>query len=220
MISEVTPVIIDDWIDYLKDLPRTDRRKTFEHEFNLLSGILKFYAEFDDSFKNPIRPRHRKNIRVQSYSGVQNKHLNPEDFLKFHSELLKGKNGDLFGTMARVQFFQALRVSEVAALHWEDIKWNNNQAGRSEIHVSKSVFFSRSKNQEPSLQNSFKNSRSNNGLKVAPLLKDSYEALVQYRKKNETQGLIFLLNGKLLTYRQIQNAYDSAFKRSDWKEQG
>ncbi len=214
-MNEITPGIIDDWIDFLKSLPRTERRKSFEHEFNLLSAILKFYAEFDDTFESPIKPRHRKNIRLQSFKGSKSKFLTPEEFFKFRAELLNGPNGILFWTMSTVQFFQALRISEAAGLFWEDVKWDTQNIENSQLHVSRSVFFSRQANTEPEILNSFKNSKSNNGLKVAPLLKESCNALLDYGKGFEKKGQIFKQpDGKLLTYRQIQNAYDSAFKRA------
>ncbi len=217
-ISEITPTVIDSWINYLRDLPRTNRRGSFTHELNLLSGVLKFHAEYDDSFQLPIKPRHRKNAIIQKAStGKKDKYLNLEDFFKFRKYLLDGPYGRTFWTMATIQYFQALRISEVAGLHWEDIKWNLEELSNSEVHISKSVFFSRKKGMEPVLQNSFKNSEVNGGVKTAPLFKESYLALEDYQGKADRnkKGLMFTQeDGSLFTYRQIQNAYDLAFKKA------
>lgn len=214
-MNQLFPATIDEWIEFLKSFPRTKRRKGFEHEFNLLCSIFKFYADFDDTFESPLKPRHRKNIKLKDFSGVKGKFLTLEEFFKFRTELAKDRSGSLFATMATVQFFQALRISEVAGLFWEDIKWDAESPENSQVHVTRSVFFSRQANSKPELLNSFKNSKSNNGLKVSPLFQESYKALVEFRKSDEKKGLIFAsCEGQLLTYRQIQNAYDSAFRRA------
>ena len=215
MISEVTPTLVDQWIEFLKQLPRTKRRKSFRHELDLLSGILKFYSEYDDDFKLPMKPRHRRNIYLGSFSGVQNKGLTDKEFFQFRQALLKFKDGELFAALATLQFFQALRISEAAGLYWSDIDWDLESPSRSKIRISRSVFFSRTKGQKPSLLNSFKNSKANKGMKTLPLMKESHQTLIKLQDAVLKEGLIFKQkNGDLLTYRQIQNAFDSAFKKA------
>lgn len=216
-MSHITPKVIDEWIEYLKGLQRTSRRSSFEHEFNLFSGIMKFYAEHDDSFISPVKLRHRRDIKVKSYSGVKSKFIPESDFLKFREELLKGKNGELFYTMATVQFYQALRVSEVAALEWSDVSLDTQNPENSVLSVSKSVYFARTKGMAPTVLNSFKNSKVNDGIKVAPIFRESGQALMSYKNSCSTlTGLIFKQdNGNVFTYRQIQHAYDEAFKGAE-----
>ncbi len=215
-ISCIAPNVIDEWIEWLKSLSVTNRRSSFRHEFDLLSGILNFYKEYDDRFLSPVRPRHRKNLRIKSVFGIKNKSLKESEFLKFREALMNGPNSDLFATLATVQFYQALRISEAAGLHWEDIQMNIDELESSTIHVSKSIHFSRKKGVASSLAHSFKNSTANDGMKVAPILKESGTSLLNYKSQfPNASGLIFTQpNGEILTYRQIQFAYDNAFKNA------
>lgn len=210
-MHEITPSAVDSWFDYIKSLPRTDRRKSFSHEYNLLSGIIKYYADKDDSYQLPFRPRHKKALKVSSSERPsKSKFMSIEDFLRFRNALKGGPDGHLFSAMATVQYFQALRISEVTGLRWTDINWNLRQ-----ISITQSVFFQRSKGVSPEIVNGFKNSHVNGGEKTSPLFKESFDALQAYKKLKVQEGLVFLQdNGDLLTYRQIQYAYDCAFKKA------
>lgn len=216
MISEITPFVIDDWINWLKDLDLTNRRASFKHEYDLLSGILKFYSGYDDDFKSPLKRRHRQNIILRDSGTVKGKFISEEEFLKFRENLLSLPDGKTFAAMATVQFYQSLRISEVSAICWEDLKIVPDNLSRTTIHISRSVFFSRKKGAKPEIQNSFKNSKGNNGIKVLPLLKESYDVLFSLKEANAKHGLVFLdQNKELFSYRQIQHAYDSAFKMAE-----
>jgi integrase len=210
-MHELTPSVVDAWIDHIKSLPRTVRRKSFVHEYNLFSSIVKFYADKDDTYQLPFRPRHKKALRLSLTSkNLTNKYMSVEDFLKFRDALKDGPNGQLFSAMATVQYFQALRISEVVGLRWTDINWTLGQ-----IYITQSVFFSRSKGIAPKIVNGFKNSQVNGGEKSSPLFKESFDTLQVYQNSKTQSELIFLQNnGELLTYRQIQYAYDCAFRKA------
>jgi integrase len=63
----------------------------------------------------------------------------------------------------------------------------------------------------------FKNSDSfDDGVKEQPVFPESYDALqaMLEESKDRKSGLLFELDGKHLEYRQVQHAYDLAFRRA------
>lgn len=214
-MDEITPTIVDQWINHLKSLDRRNTRRCFTHELNLLSGIIRYYCLFDDFYESPIRERHRQLIKLNNVSAIKSKDLTEPEFFKFRSELEKYDDSLIFVTLATVQFYQALRISEAAALRWEDIKWNNHEVEKSRIRVSRSLFFPRVKGERPVIQDSFKNGKQNGGIKEAPIMRESAIYLKALSaEQTDKSGFIFSINGELLTYRQIQHAYDTAFKNA------
>ncbi|MEK6774970.1 MAG: hypothetical protein AABY64_13595 [Bdellovibrionota bacterium] len=208
--------VVDDWIDFLLESPRTHRRSTFIHELDLLSAILNFHIEYSDNFVSPIKKRHRKAIQVKD-SEFRGKDLSESDFFKFRSELSKLKHGHLFSTMATVQFFQALRVSEVAAIHWEDIVLNDISPVESRIIISRSIKWIRKAGAIPRLENNFKNSKANGGLKEQPIFEETYKRLTAFSNAEEeaaelTDVMPFLLESKLVDRGAVYS------KASLWQE--
>lgn len=120
---------IDRWIDSLKDprgsFMKSVRRKSFDHELSLLGTILKYYGEYyDDSrYRYPIKERHQKAVKLNRESKPKSRDLTVEEFSGFCEKLREQPNGEIFSAMATVQYFQALRISEVAGLFWEDVSF-------------------------------------------------------------------------------------------------
>lgn len=205
--------VVDDWVDYLLKLPRTHRRRNFDHEIDLLSAILNFYREHKDGFVSPIRRRHKKVLKLKD-ADCKRKDLTEPEFHHFKNELVKLKHGKLFGLLATVQYYQALRISEAAGLHWEDVHISDLRPQESRLVVSKAIKWLRVAGAKPILEHSFKNSKGKAGPKEQPLFSESYRAIVN-EKPEIARGPIFRVNGELLTYRQIQNAYDTAFRNAE-----
>lgn len=115
--------------------------------------------------------------------------------------------------LATVQFYQALRISEAAGIHVEDLREFNTRLN-ARLRISKSVRYL--PNKKGVIQDSFKNALSNNGAKESPLFPQSYLALKEILEatKIETGPIFLQANGELLTYRQIQFAYNQAFKKA------
>lgn len=201
--------VVDDWIDYLLKLPRTHRRHSYDHEIDLLTAILNFYREYKDGFVSPIRKRHKKALKLKDVD-LKRKDLNEAEFLSFRRELEKLKHGRIFSLLATVQYYQALRISEAAALHWEDIQINDISAHESRLVVSKSLKWLRVAGAEPILEFNFKNSKGKAGPKEQPLFHETYAALIAGRP-DIAKGPMFRVGGEFLSYRQIQHVYDCAF---------
>lgn len=126
-IHEITPQRLDLWLDELKTPGKwTLKRKMFKNELKLLSTVLNYYGSYHDDpdFHFPIKKRHRLGIELHRRT-VKNKDLSEKAFLTFRESLrtLNG-TGELMAALATVQYYQALRISEAAALHWEDVDLN------------------------------------------------------------------------------------------------
>lgn len=218
-INDLTPHVVDGWLVRLKaDALASERkttRKSFEHELTLLTVILKYYGEYrdDPNFRHPVKARHRKAAQLNRRTIPKQKDMSEDEFLKFREELSKGSHADVMVPLATVQYYQALRVSEAAALHWEDILFDAVEPVKSRLRVVRSAFWPRKKGMCSEVRPGFKNSKACGGVKYQPLFRGSYEELAEFQN-GAASGLIFQVDGQLLEYRQIQYAYDSAFKRS------
>lgn len=218
-IESFTPNVIDQWIDYLKEPKNgfvlSSSRKRFDHELSLLCTILTYYCEYHDDTKlrYPIKRRHREAIQLKKDYIVRPKDFTEEEFLRFREKLLPLKRGNILFNLATVQYYQALRISEAAAIHWEDIRLDFNNPVSSRIKISKSIFWGRTKaNNQPKVMNGFKNSRSNQGTKEQPLMPATFEILKSMHQIN-LHGMAFTdVGGEILCYKNIKAAYNRAFK--------
>lgn len=213
-IREIVPQRIDLWLDQLKrEAIDSPKRKNFSHELKLLSTILKYYNNYydDPEFQFPIKERHRQAIWLKKKVKPSSKDLTVEEFFEFRNKLLELKNGKIFAAMATVQYFQALRISEAAALHWEDVRFDIKDPAKSRLCVQRAVIWLRQKEHRSFIDDGYKNARSNGGIKEQPLFPEAYEALRAMMHLGN-KGLVFRSEGKHFEYRSIQYAYDTAFK--------
>jgi integrase len=217
-VEGITAKVIDRWIDYLKDeknqFVHVSTRTGFRHELRLLTTILKYYVEVNDEtkFVLPIKRRHRDAILLNKSKEVRHKDLTESEFLKFRDELSKGKRGQQMAILATVQFYQALRISEAAAIHWEDLRLDSKVPKQSRLRCTKSVYWARTRGTRAQVVHSFKNARANSGVKESPLMPATFTALMRIHSSN-AKGLVFADAGAPLEYRWIQAAYDRAFAR-------
>jgi len=217
-VESIGPQTIDSWITYLKDpksgCTRNQNRYEFKHELRLLNTILKDYIEYNDdtAFISPIKRRHRRAIVVRQKE-QKSKDISEQAFLKFREVLKSFKNGRILGVLATIQYYQGLRISEAAAIAWEDVRFNCEDPSSSRLVISKSVQWVRKKGYPTSVVNGFKNSKSLGGVKEQPIFIQSYKALKELYSDGAA-GLVFGFDDSPLEYRSIQNAYDRAFKKA------
>lgn len=128
----------------------------------------------------------------------------------------RAENGEILSAIVEVQYWHALRISEVLALSYEDVTLDFVNPVNSFLAVRKSVHFPREKGKEPVLQDGYKNSKTGlneDGVKISRLMPQSYAALKRiWSPKNG--GLVFHEDGQIIKYKAVQNAYDAAFKRA------
>ncbi len=216
-VSDITPKRLDLWIDELKAGILTSKnratRKNFRHELELLSTILRYYQNYydDNTFQLPLKKRHWEACRLGGAKSVVQKDLIEAEFLKFKEELLKLKNGELLSTLATVQYYQALRISEAAGLYWEDVQLNWQDPKQSRVRIVRSVWYPHTGGMKAEIRGGFKNSTSNLGIKEQPMFPETFEALLPMYQEGK-KGLIFQMEGEPVPYRVIQAQFDRAFK--------
>jgi len=219
-LCEITPQRLDLWVDELKaqSLVSKNRltRKNFRHELELLSTILRYYQNYHDdaSFQMPLKKRHTDASHLGGAKSVVQKDLTESEFLIFKNELLKLKSGHLLATLASVQYYQALRISEAAGLFWEDVHFDWKNPAQSRIRIVRSVWYPHTGGLKAQIRGGFKNSVSNQGVKEQPMFPETFQALLPMYKDGK-KGLIFDYEGEPVPYRIIQAQFDRAFR---WAE--
>lgn len=224
-IRSIDSKMIDKWLGDRKKLIgkqfQSLQRRSFEHELDLFSVILRYYHEYheDNSFVFPIKKRHRQDAIVRRFVKPKSKDLKLEEFWKLKGELHKCKYGSIVARLASVQFFQALRVSEVAALHWEDVKLDFKNPSNSFLTIRRYVQFSRRREDEAKIEDGFKNAKVNDGIKELPLRPEAFRVLKELYYIG-AKGLVFPCGGTFFTYRQLQNFYNRALKKAGLQYSG
>lgn len=133
--------------------------------------------------------------------------------------LKQGRYAAFAAIMLIIQFWHALRISELAALHYEDIFLDFDLPENSVIKIGRKAVYRRdtgvTHNVETSNELKNKNSRMLvDGKKVHRLFPEVFDALKDYWTP-EKKGLLFKdEDGKILTYKLIYNLYTSAFKKA------
>jgi len=224
-IYEVTPQRIDAWLDELKaNTSISTKRKTrisYGHELSLLSTILKYYRDYydDSAYQFPIKQRHREASRLNRSRTDTPKDLSEVEFLKFREELRRCKNGEVLASLATVQFFQALRISEAAGLYWEDVHLDWNSPWNSRIKIVRSVCYPHRGKEKPFVKGGFKNSKGNRGVKEQPVFPEVFDVFKALYKEGAS-GLIFELSGKPIPFCIIQSHFNRSFKRAELPYRG
>ncbi len=210
-IRSINPDVIDSWVMNLKNRPMRSTRIDFKKEISFLRCIFSFYKEHDSaSFDIPIRKRHISKSRIKE-SPLVNKAILESDFIRFRNQLLTRPNGDIFGTLATVQFYHSLRIGEAAGLHRNDICFNAHDIRGNTIRIQRSVKWDRIMNSVPRIENNFKNSVAV-GIKSSVLHPEA-KCFLEKLMPNRDSEVIFTIGGKLLTYKEIAYEYNLALKK-------
>lgn len=219
-IREITPMRIDQWIEELKDpngLPMQNRRRlTFHHELTVLSGVLRFYDEYsnDRLFVFPVKKRHWSDANTGRKAPEKAKDFTEIEFRRFYWELRKTLYGEVLSDLATVQYYQALRIGEAAAIHHEDVFLDRKEMNRSRLSIRRSVYWPRVKGRKTYVQLGFKNSaKFDGGVKELPIFPGSFISLEKCVRRDE-KGLLFMIDGAPIEYRTIQHYYNLAFRRA------
>lgn len=221
-VCKITPRVIDEWLDCRKSAvhlsSKAHLRRAFKHELSVVRVLLKYFSEYYDDvdFRMPLKQRHLEAATVRRRTQEKPKDLSEEEFWRFYRELLTAKHGRTMATMAVVQFFQALRICEAAAIRWEDVHLNHRVASGSRLRIGQHVEYPRVGMARPVVVPGLKNDkgRSADIIKEQPLFPEAFKALREFCAIGG-KGLVFANpDGSLFTYRQIQKAYDTAFIRA------
>ncbi|MGE0526767.1 MAG: tyrosine-type recombinase/integrase [Bdellovibrionales bacterium] len=213
-VDDLTSQNISDWIDWLKSpemlSERRNTRVSFEKELKALSTLLRWHIEENDDSRLvfPIKRKHFAKAEVRKRAARQVV-LSDDELTKWLTAL---KQADpLFYAMAVVQVYQVLRVSEVCAMRWSNLDLPNGR-----YHIREHVLWPRVGGKPPSLAVGTKTTMDSYWV---PLWTE-VQAVLSTLDVREGCDLIFHDQGNLLTYRQIQYAYDIAFSRAGLPHRG
>ncbi|MGK5087924.1 site-specific integrase [Bdellovibrionota bacterium FG-2] len=210
-VEKIEPTDIDGWIAYLKRpeylVQGNPTRCDYHHEFSVLRRIFNYYASrFNRNYRQPFIPEHRRMLKVKEKTKVE-KDLTVAEVQLFISklrEMVMGTRFEVTYYVALTQYAIYSRVQEVAALHYEDFHF-----GRNEIVINKKAIWPRMKGMKPFIEAGAKT----NGGKKIPMSALARRVVQEWALKSGTRtGLLFQMNGKMLTYRQIDERYTQALR--------
>jgi integrase len=211
LVENIETTDVDRWIIHIKDptylSQRHSTRCSYNHEYSILKGIIVFYvSRFNRNYRLPLIPEHRKMLKVKEKPKA-NKDLTVEQFKGFIEALgnsLLGTRWEKIYHLALMQYATYTRVQEAAALHYEDFDF-----GRNKVIVNKKVQWLRAKGYEDRIVDG---SKVNGGkeLPMSDLARKVFHELVL--RFGIRSGPLFQVDGKIITYRQIEHKYSKALK--------
>lgn len=227
-INAITSKDIDAWLADRKanlgDHPQAKRRLSFDRELMILSLILEYYGEYyeeDTSFRLPVKKRHWRDSKLNVPRISKKKDVKEEEFQLFRVELEKLKEGSILKHLATTQFYQALRISEVAAMKWKHVFFNREVPHLSRIQIDQHVVYGVEKGEAPTVEPGFKNSDSLSGIKELPMFPQTFKTLSALYGDGVQKGpedYVFPNeHGDFFRYHTVRNRYNRAFKLAGFK---
>ncbi len=210
-VEAINPTTIDQWITEIKHPEYLARslptRCSYDHEFSVLRGILNYYSSrINRSYRLPFLPDHKKMLKVKNKIKVT-KDLTPEEFKRFVTALREScvdTKWEPIYYMALMQYAIYLRIQEAAALHVEDFDFQRNI-----VTIKRKVQWLRAKGMTCRLVDGTKSGC----IKELCIPQMAASACKEWMLKSGIRlGPLFLMDGELITYRQIQKKYDDALK--------
>ena len=209
-VVNIQPEHIDAWIAYLKNPKYLETchssRCSYEHEFKVLRAILTYYStRCNRRYTLPFLKDHMKMLKVKDKLIVK-KDLTVEQFKSFLTEL----HAQCFDTKWEAIYYLAMmqyaiygRIQDAAALHVEDFDLANNR-----LEVKRKVQWLRSKGHKDQI---VPGSKTDGGKVFSPIPELAVQVLKEWMMRSGIRsGLLFRIDGELITYRQIQHRYDCA----------
>ena len=208
VIHNICAVDVDEMLESWIAGKISGNRLSFDRELETLNFFVRWYINnYDDAKKiSPIKDRHWKRSQLNKTLPFKRTYM-IEDELNVFLETVERLHGKMWRSVATVQAKQFMRVSEVAAL-----KWSHLFVNAKEYLLAEHVVWPRVDGAPARIEAGTKNRKANESFSV-PLFQDSLDALTS-QSRYPGCDLIFHDNGQILTYRQIQYVYDTAFKEA------
>lgn len=175
------------------------KRSSYTSELKLSRTFFNWYsANYNETLVNPIKRRHFAMGNVRANNPKRRKLTKVEIQLFF-----KNLHGMFLG-LAKIQFFTASRISEVAGLHWTSV----NEAN-STLTIKHCLVWSHSTKKFLEIKETPKNETER-----VCYINPAIAMALDNRKKAMNGPLVFHENGMPLSYRQIQYQYRKALIKS------
>ena len=213
-VDEIEPRQIDAWITHIKTPFYLEQghstRCTYDHEASVLRIILNYYSSrFNRNYRLPFIRDHSGMLKVKNKTAIR-KDLTVEQFRAF----LTAFRANCWGTkweaiyyLAYMQYAIYGRIQDAAALHVEDFDQNLNR-----LVVQRKVQWLRAKGYEDRI---VAGSKTNGGKILSPIPELASQILKEWMMRSGIRsGLLFRINGELITYRQIESKYTQALKQA------
>lgn len=209
-IEQFTAAIVDDWLTHLRVRNQNVQRLSFDHELTLLKTLVNYYWDEHDVKLDIFKKRHINNAVVKKRIYKLNRELKEDEF-KLFAHWLNLLYGEQYTMLAIIQYYQALRISEAFAIHYDCFSLDYKNPLNSTLTIKESVVFTHETGKKSKIQQGFKNGL----IKVQPLLPQVFfyikDRLEQYRDKY----LFFENTENIPEFYKIKNAYTKAFKRAN-----
>lgn len=194
-MADLTPEVIAELLNQATmDADTTYGRIDFREELKDFKTILNWYRnEKDFTFILPITKYHYKISEVRPRQ-KKKKDLSPEDLVKFIDNL-----PDLYRPLATLQFTYGLRIGEVCALTTDTVNFKERK-----IYIRQALVWLKD---VPSLKRETKTED-----EAELRMTDTAELILRELEKKRPSGcrFIFNLDGKMLRYRPLYEAYKKA----------
>lgn len=183
-----------------KESVNNKKRLSFDREIKEYKAIFNWYRDFKDyKFVVPLTKFHNQLGRMRK-PVPKNKRMSVQQVQKFFDAF----ENELFKNFAITQFFSCARVSEIAGLQTRSIDLEEGILLIKDVIVwnKQKVFVE------------LKPYTKNNDVKYVRIVKPLYDIFVERLSQGDSFPYVFHLNGKPLSYRQIQHHYTKAFKKA------
>lgn len=214
VVDEIEPTQIDQWIAHIKNPAYLARghptRCDYGHEFSVLRVILNFYSSrFNRNYRLPFIKDHNEMLKVKNKPTVR-KDLTVDQFKTFiHAlrEICWGTKWEPIYYLALMQYGIYGRVQETAALSFECFDF-----GRNSVEINQKVQWLRAKGYEDRIS---PGAKTNGGKVLNPIPELASEVFKEWVMRSGIRsGLLFQIDGKIITYRRIENRYSEALKKA------
>jgi site-specific recombinase XerD len=212
VVDGIDPSLIDQWIahikrpEYLAQCHST--RCSYDHEFTVLRIILNFYSSrLNRNYRLPFIKGHNEMLKVKNKPTIR-KDLKVEQFKAFITSLKEicwGTKWEAVYYLALMQYGIYGRVQDAAALSYESFDFVENS-----LYVNKRVQWLRARGYQDRIA---PGSKANGGKILSPIPDLAARVFQEWVLKSNIQaGTLFQIDGRLISYRQIENKYSQALK--------
>lgn len=214
VVDEIEPTQIDQWIAHIKTPQYLARchstRCSYEHEFSVLRVILNFYSSrFNRNYRLPFISDHNAMLKVKNKPTVK-KDLTVDQFKAFIKELRNrcwGTKWESIYYLALMQYGIYGRIQDAAALSYESFDF-----GRNAVDINQKVQWLRGRGYDDRV---VPGSKANGGKVLSPIPELAAQVFKEWVMRSGIRtGLLFQVDGKLVTYRQIEDKYTQALKKA------
>jgi len=215
-LSDMAPIHITNWIDWMKEVSVGHRRQNFKEELVFLVTVLNWHKDHrDPSFVLPVmKPHRRKQILHKDVAPRRKDYFMPAEQVRSWLEVMERSAKRVYFELAKFMVHTGLRVEEAAALEWSKV---NLQTGSLRIEDSMAW------GPKPYWQGKTKNESSNRIIRIPPVLLELLHSIKNrgileiswpgLDGRLENRSPIFLNHkNKPLTYERIRHHFNNGFK--------